>query len=1497
MLGVNLAAQEVIPDFYRDPGLNPNRSYVNQSFNEHIDPFTGSLQQHYVDLHIPGNGGFDLKVVRSYNSASVDPQIPATYESLTGVGWTIHFGRVLKKNNAICSNSNALTVSDNPVLELPDGGRQMLAFTGGTSPLMLTTQRWRADCILSGSGGLKVYSPDGTQYDMTQMANVGIGSPIYAWFTTKITDRNGNFATISYASVASPEITGITTSDGRSISFTYHPLQSGELNRRISSISGAGQTYTYGYQAISNVTGKYQLTTVTRPGGTSWQYGYNGNLNTSAGSYVMSQTTYPQGGTITYGYGFAYFDAQANPNYKSTVVSSKSRSGGGNWTFAYNPGGPGSLDTTTITTPSGTEVYRHIGPNYVSSGTVWTVGLLKSKTIGSLHTETYTWDKQKISSENFLRPGVFNLKVDMGETNASILTQRTVERDGATYTTTYSGFDTYGNPASVAEAGTSGGNRTTSLTYNINTTKWIVNQLKNESFSGSSVTRNFDGDGNMISITRDGVTTTHSFDSQGNVASTTFPRSFIHNYSNYRRGIPQSENQPEGVSITRVVSDAGNVTSETNGEGRTTGYGYDGLNRVTSIDYPTGTSVTISYGSASKTATRGALTEATIYNGFGQPTSVSLGGISRTFQLDAFGRKTFESDPGSGSGTTYEYDILNRVKKVTNADSTSQTISYGSGSKAVTDERSRTTTFTYRTYGNPDQQFLMSINAPEASASVTIQRNSRDLATQVTQAGLTRQYGYYSNYYLQSVTNPETGTTSYGRDAAGNMTSRSVGSSGTTNYTYDNQNRLSLVTYPGSTPSVTNTYNKIHKLLSATSSTGTRSFGYDGNGNLTSESLVVDGLTFAATYTYNSLDQLSSITYPRSNTTVNYAPDTLGRPTQVSGYVNSVSYWPSGQINQISYANGTTSSYGQNSRLWPSNFSTQRGGTTYISSGYTYDGAGNLTNINDSVDDTYDRTLSYDGINRLSTVSGPWGSGAINYNGAGNITSQVFGASSLNYTYDGSNRLSSVSGSRNATYGYDAYGNIVSGSGTAYTYDGAPNLRCFNCADTVNKIEYAYDATNHRSVITKGGVKTYEMYGANGNLLMEFTPSSYNHMVEHIYLGGKRIASKTSSVNPPLPTLAVNRTTLMSGLGYTLTWTSTNATEVSYNCTASGTGYVGKSGALAPNGSSAGVASALWVGFPSSCTWTATGPGGIKTLVETMTTVAPAVPTLIVSRNPSPLVAGQGYTLTWASTGASEVSYTCTAGGTGYIGNSGPLVANGNSSGVALAAWIGYSSTCTWTATGPGGNKTVNETMTTVAPTPPSLTVQRNPSPMTAGKNYMLTWSSTNATSVSYTCSALNTGYVGSGTVAPNGSTNGTASNQWIGYPSTCVWTATGPGGNKTVNETMTTVAPIPPTLTVNLTPSPAVAGRTYTLTWASTNATAVSYVCTASGAGYSGSSGALAPSGSTMGTASSQWIGNPSTCTWTATGPDGDKSVIQTFGTINNLDWLPAVIFLLLDE
>lgn len=172
---------EAIPDFYQESGLNPGRGYTNDHAREHIDPFTGSLQLQFVDLVLPGNGGFDLKVHRSYSSNSINGSNPFHRTSLMGLGWTFHFGRIVKGSAGPCVNTYPTSVKGNPVLELPDGSRQTLTFTGNASPAMLTAQRWRADCKSDGAGVI-VYAPNGTQYDMSQFV---YELDEYSWYAKK----------------------------------------------------------------------------------------------------------------------------------------------------------------------------------------------------------------------------------------------------------------------------------------------------------------------------------------------------------------------------------------------------------------------------------------------------------------------------------------------------------------------------------------------------------------------------------------------------------------------------------------------------------------------------------------------------------------------------------------------------------------------------------------------------------------------------------------------------------------------------------------------------------------------------------------------------------------------------------------------------------------------------------------------------------------------------------------------------------------------------------------------------------------------------------------------------------------------------------------------------------------------------------------------------------------------------------------------------------------
>lgn len=1102
-------AQESIPDFYKEPGIQPNRSFVNQSQNEFVDPFTGALQRHYVDLRIPGNGGMDLVIARSYNSSSVDPANPTQPRMTAGLGWTLHFGRILKSRNSYpCLNQNLESVSDNPILELPDGSRQLLTFTGQNSPLLVSQQRWRAMCSTTGVG-LVVTSPEGLTYEMTQALSPGSTSnPMYEWHTRKITDRNGNYISINYVSGGSAEIRNITTSDGRSVSFTY--IDSGRATARIGSITSAGQTYDYTYKA-SGISGVFQLASVTRPDNNSWDYDYDGNNGALAGSYLMRSATTPQGGTITYAYEYVFFDSQSNPASKSNVVSRKTLSTGGSWSFSYSPGGTSSLDTTRVTSPEGTTTYKHMGPNYASSGDIWKVGLLMEKRVGDAQTEQYSWSGQKISSETFVRPGAFVTRFDYLETNAPLLTRKTITRNGATFQTIYSDFDNYGNPRAVTESGPRGGSRTTTINYYINTSKWIIRQAKDESSTGHSISRTFDSNGNMLNETKNGISVSRTFDGAGNVSSVTFPRSLTHTYSEYFRGVPQSERQPEGITISREVSGAGNVTSETVG-GERTDYGYDSMNRITSVDYPEGNSVSISYTSRSRTATRGSLTEVINYNSFGKIHSITRGGISTTYSTDALGRTTFVSNPGSSSGTYYSYDILDRVTQVRNPDSSSRYINYGSSSKSIRDENGNTTIRYYRAYGDPDRTFLMAIVMPDASMNVDYDRNSKDLITAATQAGVTRRYSYNSSGHMISATNPETGTTTYGRDAAGNMTSKNVGSSGSITYSYDGQNRLKTVNYPGSAPTVSHTYDERHRLTRTYSTDATRSFSYDGNGNVQSETLNANGMTWTARYGYNDNDQLTSITYPFSGEIVRYGVDVLGRPTSVSGYVTSASYWPSGQVNRIMYANGVSSEYGQNSRLWPSSFSTVRSSAAYIRNSLSYDNVGNLTGISDSVDNAYDRTFAYDKLDRLTDLRTQQGSGAISYDGVGNIALQTVPGMRISYRYDGANLLTGITNSAGGSesFSYDAMGNVTARGPVTFEYDSVPNLRCVNCSKPTSRSQYTYDGDQKRTQVVKGDTVTHEFHGVHGNLLSEYSPSS-RKLVQYIYLNGKRIAQKEST--------------------------------------------------------------------------------------------------------------------------------------------------------------------------------------------------------------------------------------------------------------------------------------------------------------------------------------------------------------------------------------------------
>jgi YD repeat-containing protein len=1120
-------AIEPIPSFYQDPGLSPNRDYVNQQMNEHIDPFTGKLQLHYVDLFLPGNGGLDIKVQRSYNSQDELLKEP----TITGVGWTMHFGRVLRRAVIdICATNTK--VGNAPVLELPDGSRQIL-YLSLDQTYLITTNRFKAVCNIA-EGGLTVFSPDGVRYEMTTKGQpTPPGSPATqqnSYYTTRMIDRNGNTLNFSYITVgAVTAIRQITSSDGRIVNFGYQ-------NNALASISDGTRTWTYLYDTSIPIFPF--LTQVTRPDNLSWKYAYNMMTGNAAGVWSLKQLTYPTGGTYDYLYGFAQFN---NSLPRTTVVTRKTGAGG-QWTYSYNPatksassvGGAlqftedAMMDRTFVTAPDGVHSYFHIGANSVGAGAIYGIGLLLYKSIGNgYQNEGHFWQAQIISNTSNSRPGTPLMEDSF--TAATLRGTDVVVRNGQSYMTTNMNFDVHGNAETVTEQGTITNGvpdtRTTQRTFNVLPNKWILHQPKDETISTiGTITRSFDDNGNLLTENKYGVTTQFTYTSEGDVATKKDARGNTSTYSLYKRGIPQSEVHPESVVLARVVDNFGNITSQTDGEGAATTYTYDGLNRLTAITHPLGNPVSITWGSNSRVVQRGQYRETTTYDEFGRSTRVQVdggagGSIVHTNRYDSLNRKVFSSYFNRSAGTLYQYDPLGRLTftghvATPNPSGTysvtggTRTTNYSFNTIKSTNERGFFHILSYRGYGSPDNLDLMRIDAPDPSASVAITRNGLGQPLTIQQAGLTRASGYDSRFFLIQEVNPETGATVYGRDEIGNMTSRRIGGSPVTTYGYDGRNRLVSINYPAGTPSVTHAYFRDDLQKSIDNGVSRRDYVYSPNKKLTRESLLTDNRTFAVDYAYDANDALASMTYS-TGLSISYSPDALGRSTRALPFANAVAFHPNGLLSRLTYANGLVSNFSINERQWPSNVNiTKPDSSSLLNLTNIYDRSGNVIGISESVLGQQNRTLGYDPLDRLTSVTLPGvAGGAIAYSGDGNILTQQLGSTSLAYQYDAANRLSAISGSRNMSLTYDVYGNVTSNSRNLFQYDDGSMMRCVDCG-TPNEISYVYDGAGTRVSETKGAFKTYFMYGSAGNLMFEVDTNGVKR--EYGYVGKLNIARTVS---------------------------------------------------------------------------------------------------------------------------------------------------------------------------------------------------------------------------------------------------------------------------------------------------------------------------------------------------------------------------------------------------
>ena len=376
-----------------------------------------------------------------------------------------------------------------------------------------------------------------------------------------------------------------------------------------------------------------------------------------------------------------------------------------------------------------------------------------------------------------------------------------------------------------------------------------------------------------------------------------------------------------------------------------------------------------------------------------------------------------------------------------------------------------------------------------------------DNLTTVSQGAQTRTFAYSSLKRLTSATNPESGTISYGYDNNGNLTSKVDARSITTTFVYDSLNRVTSRSYSDGTPGVTYTYDAASVANS--------------KGRLTSvsSSVSVDNVT-----AYDVLGRVTSGNQVTDGQTysMSYGYNLAGAPTSFtypSGRVISTEYDTGGRMAGVrdqqsgAYYAGAVGTDSTNRIKYAAH-----GGVSVVKLG---------NNLWEHTDFNSRLQSTEIGLGTSSTDSSTlrltYSYGTTNNNG--NLESVSYLGGGLSYTqsfgYDELNRLTTSSestGGWSQTNKYDRYGNraIDLGGGNRSLY--------FNNANQITNSGYVYDAagnlTNDGSqsfaydaenkIKTVNGVSDVYRYDGDGNRVRKNFATG--EKVRMIYSGGQLIA-------------------------------------------------------------------------------------------------------------------------------------------------------------------------------------------------------------------------------------------------------------------------------------------------------------------------------------------------------------------------------------------------------
>ncbi|MCW3052755.1 MAG: repeat-containing protein, partial [Chthonomonadales bacterium] len=396
--------------------------------------------------------------------------------------------------------------------------------------------------------------------------------------------------------------------------------------------------------------------------------------------------------------------------------------------------------------------------------------------------------------------------------------------------------------------------RATSVTTPAGTTTSVFDANSNVTSTtdanSHTSTATFDYENRPLVLTKaNGDAITYAYDASGQkglLSSKTDGNSYVTSYSYTSRNQPYITTYPDSTTESWTYNNDGSVATHVDGNSHTISYGYDHRGLLTSVSYPAGTGISYTYDVAGQKTAMTDATGSTSYtpDGTGRITSVTSPNGTVGYAFDTANRQTSMSVTGTGTWY-YSYDAGDRLTQVTNPSSENSYFSYDAANRQTgqTNGNSSTVATTFDSANRPTE-----ILHKDSSNNVLADY----------------QYSYDGVGNVSTRTDTDGTVTSFGYDNADQLTSESRSNSHSTGYdlayTYDhNANRLTkVVGTGGGAVTTTNTYGTHDQLLTS----GSKSYGYDYNGNCTS--VTVGSSVTSISYDYEN--RVTGITYPSSAT-------------------------------------------------------------------------------------------------------------------------------------------------------------------------------------------------------------------------------------------------------------------------------------------------------------------------------------------------------------------------------------------------------------------------------------------------------------------------------------------------------------------------------------------------------------------------------------------------------------------------------------------------------